>query len=153
MLDLISAIKDWPVIVQGALGSALFSLIVLLGQKFYRWSNRELSKFSRNNRKSSLVTERIKLRMRQAPGVSPIQFAPILLFRMSRPFIKAFIWLALGLLLGQLFSTLSVVGYVGSIYYLLKALDVVNPYNFHGDAEQRIAEIEKELKELEDIDA
>ena len=149
----VTVINDWPVIVQGALGSALFAFALWFGQKLYTWFNNKLSKFSRNNRKSSLITEMVKINLKLTTGKERHIFAPILLYRMSRPFIKAIIWLVLGLITGNLFEALSVVGYIGSIYYLLKALDVVSAYSFEGDLKERINEINKQLKELKDIDA
>ena len=95
----------------------------------------------------------VKINLKLTTGKERHIFAPILLYRMSRPFIKAIIWLVLGLITGNLFEALSVVGYIGSIYYLLKALDVVSAYSFEGDLKERINEINKQLKELKDIDA
>ncbi|MCX4190850.1 hypothetical protein [Methylophaga sp. OBS3] len=153
MQELIEAIKNWPVIVQGALGSAAFWLLLVVIQRVYQFVDHRVSKISRNNRKSELINERLKLGLKMTKGKDRALFAPVLVYRMSRPFLKALIWLALGLLFTPASTVLSSVGYIGSIYYLVKALVVVSPFSFEGDPKTRMEEIQAELDRLEDVDA
>jgi hypothetical protein len=151
--ELIEAIKNWPVIVQGALGSAAFWVLLVAIQNIYQFINHRISKVSRNNRKSELINERLKLGLKVTKGRDRALFAPVLLYRMSRPFLKALIWMTLGLMFTPASSVLSTVGYIGSIYYMIKALVIVSPFSFEGDPKLRMAEIQDELDQLEDVDA
>jgi len=140
--EFLNAIKDWPVIIQGALGSALFALILFVLQKVYAYANHQIALLSKKSRIRELTNERLKIGMSIGQGKDKALFASPMLYRMSRPFLKSLIWLVLGLLFSELFDILSVVGYLGSIYYLLNALDVVAPYECEGNLKIRLKEIE-----------
>ncbi|WP_219583707.1 hypothetical protein, partial [Vibrio parahaemolyticus] len=48
-MNIIDTITAWPVIVQGALGSALFAITSFLGQKIVRFFFSKWEKYSRTN--------------------------------------------------------------------------------------------------------
>jgi len=148
LLELQQAIQQWPVIIQGALGSALFALIMYLGQKLFAHVNHFISSVSNNSRISELTTEKLKLGMLTFRGEKSAIFAAPLVYRMSRKLLKALIWLVLGLIFGNFSNLLSVVGFLGSLYYLIIALNVVSPYETSEDSEERLQKINDELKKL-----
>jgi hypothetical protein len=144
-------IEDWPVIVQGALGSALFAFSVYILPKLFRPINHKLASLSTSSRISELNTEKVKLGLFKAKGGDKAIFAAPLLYRMSRPSLKAFIWLVLGMILGQVLGILSLVGYLGSVYYFFSALDVVSVYEYDGEPNDRLKEINDEIDSLKNV--
>lgn len=150
MSELISAIKAWPIIVQGAMGSGLFWLVLVLLQKASLKITSHLSHLSKKSERNGIRTELLKILMTETKGPEKLNFAAPLLFRMSRPFLRSILWLVLGLLLGSIIPIFGIVGYVGSIYYLLEALNVVSAYKYDGSLADRKIELTKRLKELED---
>lgn len=149
MDDLSKIINEWPVIVQGALGSALFWLVLLFGQKFARKVSDTFSLHSKKSRKSWLVSARAKYESaiceslaEQADGIV------VLIYRCFRPFLKSVMWLTLGLIGNAMFYPMGIIGYVGCLYFLFQAYEIVSPID--GDkAEEELEKINQELKKLE----
>ena len=56
-----SAATNLPVIFQGALGSALFAIIVWLGQKIFVFIKQQMSRLSQSQHKRYVGTEIMKL--------------------------------------------------------------------------------------------
>lgn len=57
--------------------------------------------------------------------------------------------MTLGLAFSFLLPVLGIVGFIGTLYYLFLALEIVKGINYDGDVTEKINEINKELKELE----
>ena len=149
MEKLITAIQDWPVLIQGAIGSALFWLLLVLGQKLTTFLSTKFSPLSKRMKKSDLVTQLLRFQaLKTGPHDLGGHYASILWYRASRSVIKALIWLALGLIFGSITNVLGVVGFFGCVYYLLSALDVVRPLNYEGDIGEKIREIEQKIEEI-----
>lgn len=151
MIDrLLSAISDIPVIVQGALGSALFSLILYVGQRVSSSVKCKVTSHSQRRRKAYLIEERIKYNVLVAENYDErAAYVSLLLYRASRNLVKALIWLTLGLMTGSLIWVLGVVGYVGALYYLFNALTTVTGPAATDDYEKRLEEISAEIERLE----
>lgn len=126
MDELIETIKNWPMIVQGALGSGLFWLVLLVGQYLVENAINLYSRHSENSRESYLVSKMCKY---DAFIKGSAFFLNATIYRSMRFFYKAIMWLILGLLFQQFLSTLSTVGYLGCLYYLLKAYGIISPWN------------------------
>jgi hypothetical protein len=62
MQELIDAIKAWPIIIQGALGSALFWLVLVVGQKITNALSIRFSTQSKSRRRARLVNQGLRLR-------------------------------------------------------------------------------------------
>jgi threonine/homoserine/homoserine lactone efflux protein len=73
-----------------------------------------------------------------------------LTYRAFRSFLRAVIWLTLGLLGGTFVSSLSVIGYFGALYYLFAALNTVTAVPDEDDAAKKVEEITSELKKLDE---
>ena len=147
--QLIKAVSDWPVLVQGAIGSAIFWLVLLIGQKSASLIALKYSSGSKSRRKSFLLEQRLKYFYKTTTDI-PARSAVFtaLTYRAFRSFLKAEIWLILGLLGGMLVPSLSVIGYLGAIYYLFEALNTVTPVPDTDDPAGKIAEITTKLKKL-----
>lgn len=151
MEKLIAAIQDWPVLVQGAIGSALFWLVLLIGQRITRYLSGRAQAHSKDKQKARLLNEIIRFdALRTGMDiVEGARFASVLWYRASRHLISGLIWMTLGLLLGSVFEVFGLVGFIGCLYYLFGALDIVKPLSYDGDLDQKLEELRKQLAELE----
>jgi hypothetical protein len=143
MHDLLKAISDWPVIVQGALGSALFWLISLMGRKsvslFLDW----YSPRSRKLKIRLLISRLFKYQALLGKSYhDDSAISSILIYRAFRYVVKGLIWLTLGIYIG--FPILSEVGYIGCFIYLLFALEILTPIEKNMSDE----EVQHEIKKL-----
>ena len=150
MDSFISIFKDWPVLVQGAIGSALFWLVLTLFQKSYSRFEVYVSHKSLKQRKSWLVSHIVQLKaLSSKEHISRGYYTSILVYRSLRQFYKAIMWLSLGLIITTLFYPLGVIGYMGCIYYMLKAFEVVKPIELGGtDKKDELDKLQKELNEV-----
>jgi hypothetical protein len=152
MQELVEAIKAWPVIVQGALGSALFWLILLVGQKLATRLASWQSTRSKRARRNWLVNERAKCLAGLAPSAETFAtYATILLYRASRPLCRSLLWLVLGLAFEALFFPAGLVGYIGALYYLFKAIDVLGVIHGERHTQSELEKIDHELESLGDV--
>jgi len=143
MQEIINIIKEWPVIVQGALGSGLFWLTLLIGQKIIEFLSYRYSKHSTKTRKTWLINRTAVIGLRLSYSVEEQGvYTSILLYRASRFLFHALMWLALGLTVQVIFVPLSIIGFLGCLYYLIKGISVV------GASSKSEKELEKELKSI-----
>lgn len=152
METIINTISDWPVIIQGALGSALFALILFIGQKITIFTGNVLSSYSSNAKE-----EKLNLQWQKYSGLKAFldgdknlstQLQVGLLYQASRSLITGLIWLGLGLIFSNFINTLGIVGYIGFIYYLFKALSCVQKVDRTIPPQERLKEIEEQLTAL-----
>jgi hypothetical protein len=150
MKDMLSAIQDWPTILQGAAGSALFALLLFIGQRIAGVLPQAFSRLSAKRRSSYLRSRLFRLRARKA--TDPAEKAALmsgLWYRASRDLIKAMIWLTLGLMFSGVVGVWSLVGYLGCVYHLFFALEVVKPVTDDlATIDQKIKEISEKLRSL-----
>ncbi len=144
MSELIEAIKAWPIIVQGALGSALFWAILLISQVLFENFSKLYSKHSASSRVSFLVSKLAKYDAfinGDAFSISTV------IYRSTRFFYKSLMWLVLGLIFQLFIPDVGVIGFVGCLYYLIKAYQIIKPWD--KDEEKNIEEERKKvIKEL-----
>jgi len=148
MSELINIIKEWPVIIQGALGSALFWLILLLGQKLNQFISKKYSFHSKRTRISYLRSKQFKYYTDIASVQEQTRGFSILTYRALRHIIKSFMWLAMGLITNSLFYPLGVIGYVGALYFLFQAYEVVSPIEENENSELELKKVTEELDKL-----
>jgi hypothetical protein len=93
MEELIIAVKNWPVLVQGALGSALFWLLLVIGQKMAALLSDRWGRISQASKRTKLRNELFRHRALRSAGNIEVgaPYAVILTFRASRPFFKGLI--------------------------------------------------------------
>ena len=144
--EIYTAATNLPVVIQGALGSALFALLLYLGQKVFALTANRIAKSSRSRRKIYLLEQQVKYNVTKSKDFSARSaFVSLLIYRASRSLFKALIWLALGLAFGPLYWTLSIVGYCGCIYFLFKGLNTVSAPETVADVDEKLKEIKAEL--------
>ena len=149
MQELIDAVRAWPVIIQGALGSALFWLVLLIGQALTGRIAKGYSSHSKQARLSWLISEHAKCMANEATSDTEFSaFALILLYRSTRHLLKALMWLSMGLVFQSLFLPAGTVGFLGCLYYLFKAAEIVAPLDDEKHSAEQLAKISKEIMEL-----
>jgi hypothetical protein len=148
MQELIDAVKDWPVIVQGTLGSALFWLILVCSQFINSRIAEIYSKHSRAARLSWLISAQAKYASEEN-DIETIMSMTTLVYRSSRYLYKALLWLVLGLIFESFLLPADIIGFCGCLYYLLKAYEVVSPIEAHENTEEILKKINEEIKAIE----
>lgn len=146
---LLSAISDWPVIVQGALGSALFASMVYVGQKIATTLNMRAAEVSKKRRKDYLYRLQLKYGFKAAKD-NAIKTALLsaLLYLAARDALRGAVWLALGLLTGSFLPVLGAVGFLGALYYWFTALSAVSPAPEVDNVEERFKQVNEEWEAL-----
>lgn len=148
MEDLWNSIRDWPAIVQGALGSALFWLFLSLMQRIFDWSSKMYGKHSTAARSSWLISHLTKCEAFDGSGGSYAAFnVSTLVYRSLRPFYRAIMWLCIGLILQLTLEINGVIGFIGCLFYLFKAYEVISPlpddFDHKGEADLCIKELQE----------
>jgi hypothetical protein len=144
------AIKDWPILVQGAIGSGLFWLFLVLGQKITALCSARLSVIFKERRNTVLFNQLLRIRAYYTSAdATGGAYATILWYRASRDLIKGLIWLALGLSFRTFIGVLGVVGFVGSLFYFFAALNTVKPMTDDGNLVEKEKQILEQLKKAQ----
>ena len=149
MNELIQKILEWPIILQGALGSGLFWLILVAGQKFTAFITVKVSKSSRKRRLRALREEGLKCRITLPDNDERATMVALLVYRALRHISFGLIWLALGLAFQAFIPTFGLIGYLGALFYLFNAARVFKPIGQDSDKKKRISEIDAEIEQLE----
>lgn len=153
MSNFINIITEWPLIVQGALGSGLFWLVLLVGQKASAYFSKKLSTYSVARREHYLNREWQKFTGLQAhyDGNKELasSFMVGLIYQSLRSIFTGLIWLALGLTFNSVIPVLGVVGFIGCIYYMFEGLSAVQRVSKENTPAENLVEIEAELKKIQ----
>ncbi|GAB3368112.1 MULTISPECIES: hypothetical protein [Giesbergeria] len=151
-MDIIKTITDWPVIVQGALGSALFWAVLELGQRIVK---RIASRLSTDYKAGSTWA----LMAHEAEGPLAHDSRFICMYAALHYLLKAGIVSALSLALGNAIEVFSSVGFLIAMYFLFRALSYVPHTSSWGSLEDRkqafqtlIAEAPARLKALKEAE-
>lgn len=110
---------DLPVIVQGALGSALFWLIFEVGQRLGLVISRKVFKDKKVAMWFSLAARASESHEYE------IKYRQIAIYGGLHYLIKALILIVVSLLLAPINHVIAVVGYVSSVYFLFRALSFI----------------------------
>jgi len=151
MNELIKAASEWPVLLQGAIGSGIFWLVLVAGQKISISISKKYSESSKKRRKNFLIEQRLKYYYKTtSDNIIRGTVFSALTYRALRNFLKAIIWLTLGMLGKEFLSSLAIIGYVGTLYYLFAALNTVTPVPEEDDPSKKLEEMNSELKKLDE---
>lgn len=143
-------IKQWPVIIQGALGSAVFWVFLLLAQKLIAAASLYYSKRSKEQRLSWLVSRECKHEaFGGADDARAAYSTSCLIYRSLRHCYKGFLWLGLGLITYPFIELGLVIGGVGMVYFFSKAFEVVAPFKEGENTTENWSNVRNEILELE----
>ena len=132
-MDIIKPITDWPVIIQGALGSALFWLVLEVGQRATKRISAKLSKDRKTASWFSLAAHAAPPGPMQEAG----RFFPI--YGAIHYALKGTIIVVISAALGGVLDVFSFVGYVMAIYFYFRALSYVPHSSSLGTTEEQEA--------------
>lgn len=143
---LVLAITDLPVIVQGAMGSAVFASLLFLAQKILMAISMQYANSSARRKRQALIDELATLEAKVADKVdTKTYYTVIVIYRSSRYVIRGLIWLSLGLMFSSTISVFGIVGYLWGTYHMLQALRIVQGFNDAQDLLKRRDEIRSKL--------
>lgn len=149
MNEVVQEILKWPVIVQGALGSGVFWVILFLGQKIVLFLSGRLSRYSTKKRIGSLRIESLKYKITLNNQPHRASFIGILLYKAVGRTTLGLVWLTLGLAFQSIIPVFGLIGFVGALYHFFNAWQIFRPLDTEVDREGRINEIAQEISELE----
>jgi len=148
--QIVVILKDWPVLLQGAIGSGIFWLVLYLGPKIVEYFSLKISERSLKSRQQKLKYENIKYSMMIEEDIPTMgAYVGTLSHIAIRYIVKGLICLSLGLVTMSVIKVFGVVGFLGALYYFFKAADAVSPVDKSLDAEERQEEITSELSYIE----
>lgn len=150
--ELLIMFKEWPIIVQGALGSGLFWLTLRIGQLSYSQSLKLWSLHSKKSRRSWLISQINKYEGGLSKSYEQATYkASILVYRSLRHLYRAIMWLVLGFAANLIIFPLGIVGFIGALHYLFKAYEGVSPIDTKENVEEILKNMNEELEELKNI--
>ncbi|KAB0457881.1 MULTISPECIES: hypothetical protein [Vibrio] len=148
-MEMIQEILALPVIIQGALGSALFALCTWLLRFAFNNITIVFSKFNNELKIEQKNAELVGLYYEQSGrGTDSSVFLVWCIFHGLAHISQAAIWLVLGQMFGEVIYSFVYVGYLGALYYLYRAGKVLPTKNNEytpDEIDQKINELEKEL--------
>jgi len=149
-MNIIKIITDWPVIVQGALGSGLFWAILEIGQRLVKRAATRVSADRKTGSNWALMAHEAEGELAQSARF-------MCLYAAVHYFLKAGVVAALSLALGSAIEVFSSVGYLIAAYFLFRALAYVPHTTSWGPLEDRkkafqrfLAEAPAKLKALKE---
>lgn len=149
LIQAYEAIKQWPVILQGVAGSALFAAISYLGKALTKRAIAYLSKANERLRKDNLFRELFHKKYIRLPGMAD-SIMILSVFQASSFLASGLIFLALGWLFEGFIPLSLKIGLLGFLYYIFRAalwLDRITVESKETDLQiwERVKEIETEL--------
>ena len=150
LIQAYEAIKQWPVLLQGVAGSALFAALSYLGKAVTKRTIAHISKVNERLRKDNLFRELFHKKFIRLPGMTDTIMI-LSLFQASSYFASGLIFLALGWLFDGLIPLSLKIGLLGFLYYIFRAslwLDRITVESKETDIQiwERVKEIETELQ-------
>lgn len=141
-------IDNSHVVIQGALGSAFFWLILVFGQRLFNLIGSKISFLSAEYKTEYLYIEYIQKKLFR--GSNSHEMISVCTYQALSYLLRGLVFLGLGFILSNLIPLSSSIGGIGFLFYLFRALGWLKPF-YVGEKEaeldrwNRIEEIEKQL--------
>ena len=119
-MDIVNKILEWPIIVQGALGSALFWLVLVLGQRLVGVFSKSATKFSSDWKMEGLTREYIARRMFWDRKLDVLGFT-LCIYHALRFGFRGLVFITLGFISSEFIPVFGVIGYLGGLFFFLRA--------------------------------
>lgn len=148
---IISAILDLPTIIQGAMGSALFALVLYLMQNTAERAKNLWSLGSTNRRIEYLLAQKEKLKIILSDRATERSYYTLVLLRRT---IECTLKAATMIILAQLFNSIHPLfhyaGALGSLYYLFRGISTISEIADKNTkkAAAKLSEIDLEIENL-----
>ena len=143
-MEIIRTITDWPVILQGALGSALFWVVLEFGQRLVKHMSSRLSR-------DQLAANTFALAAHEAEGDFALKARFFCVYGALHYFSKAGIVTVLSLALSEVFGIFATVGYLIAVFFLFRALAFVPHSNSFGSQGEREKKFKTFMEEVNNI--
>jgi hypothetical protein len=139
----------WKPIVQSVIGAFLFWIVLEYAPVAYSKLNAKYSQRSLVSKKKLLTYQITKYHALTSEGADRSTYFSALVYAIHRELIQGLIWLTLGLTTMSVIPMFGVVGFIGALYYFIKAASVTAPIDTNIDKKERLKELKDELKEVE----
>jgi hypothetical protein len=144
--SILDKVLQWPVIVQGALGSALFWLILTVGEILTKKLGVKVSGITKKQKLSRLNNEFVRYSTLATNDKFLISAGVVMLLYASLHYIvKALVMVCLGFIFSGVNYVFGIVGYVMALYYLFWAADAVRDTEKGIDPKQKVKELEDKI--------
>lgn len=146
MEEIILKVTEWPVIIQGALGSGLFWLLLLLGTKITDFITDKIGNFTKQASIDNKRAEVIRYRALESDDPALASLGVISLIYGTFHFVvKALIMVIFGLIFQPIIYIFGIVAYVVALYFLFRAYHTVKDMD-DTDSLERITQLEEEIE-------
>ena len=149
MQEFINHILDWPVIAQSAAGSALFWLILIIGNKLTKYGQELYSKISSHHKERLLLSRLMRVQSMSDDRQESSHYLTCLIFGAFKYANKGLIFLTLGLVFQSVIPVFGVIGYVVAIYYFFMAADVTRDTRDFDDRDEEADRLLEEIDKLQ----
>lgn len=138
----------WKPTLQGAVGSAFFWLFLKYAPRIYESVSDKYAQRSLKAKKKLLTYKISKYSALTADGAERATFFAALVYAALREVVKGLVWLTLGLITMSVIPIFSVVGFLGSLYFFIKATTVMSPIDTDIDKNETLKELKAEQKKV-----
>nr|WP_298115038.1 hypothetical protein [uncultured Pseudomonas sp.] len=141
-MDVLNEILEWPVIVQGALGSFLFWALFKLGDFLARYSTKRLSREKKVAHYFSLLWHSEDI---DSTGEYAYQ---VCIYGALHYLIKALVFITLAFIASTFNEVFFIIGLTIAAYFLFRSISYIPHSDSHGtpeDAKNKLAELDREL--------
>ena len=148
-MPIIDEILNLHVIIQGAIGSALFALIASLLKVVFKFITHQLSKISNKIDIENKNAEWVHLQYQNSDrNADSAIFLVWCIFHGFHHIIQALIWVVLGQIFKNVIELFALIGYLGALYYLYRAVSTVP---FKDEFEDLPDEYQKRAERIEQL--
>ena len=134
-MEIIGKILEWPIIVQGALGSGLFWLVLFAGQKI---TNKISEKWNSDKKTANYFAKSFSATKHEAVRHLAFQSS---MYGVLHYFTKSILIVVLSFIFGEFIPLFQTLGLIISLYFLFRTLSYVP----HFDSFPSKEELRKEL--------
>ncbi|NKW89661.1 hypothetical protein HGG65_08550, partial [Alteromonadaceae bacterium A_SAG4] len=138
-------ITDSHVIIQGALGSALFWLILVIGQYLFSFIGTKITFANAAYKKETLYREYMQRKLTK--GDMRHEIISMSMYQALSYLLRGFVFLGLGFIMSEFIPLSNSIGGLGFLFYLFRALGWLKP--FYVGARETDLELWKRIEEIE----
>jgi hypothetical protein len=150
-MEYVQKILEWPIIVQGALGSLLFYAAFELTKFLTKKSSSFYEKFNKQVRRETLLFEKAQASANISSRSEASQMLVFCIYGSVNKACKGLVFVGFGLIVYNFVPVFSTIAFAIAIYYFFRALRIVNmgiEDKTQDEHKEELERIEKELTKL-----
>ncbi len=149
MEEIILKVTEWPVIIQGALGSGLFWLLLILGTKTTNFISNKIGSFTENASIENKRAEVLRYKAIESDDPALASLGVIgLIYGAFHYIVKALIMIVFGLIFQPIIYIFGIVAYIVALYFLFRAYHIVKDMD-DTKSQESITQLEKEIENFD----